>query len=241
MALKGNGLRGVRMFTGDKAYRKAEISRSTAYSHLAKNDLSRPEHPSVPLFALGHQHTRLGNRDACDQNRLGPKHTPRRAIFNASEPHSQPLGGFAGRIGPKRHPASAFPQVGEADSEQPSPTTAQKPRVHGEIGAHFLRNRPEVAGARPRARPRQPSTPTRAQPEASRGTPAGEAAAADVHAGMLISSICACNKTNACTGCTANHRAKALMETPAEPRTRPTNPTPIHPRQPAKKSSIPTK
>lgn len=51
--LKSRGLSGVRMFTGDKAYRKAEISRNTAYSHLAKNDLPHPGHPSVPLFALG--------------------------------------------------------------------------------------------------------------------------------------------------------------------------------------------
>lgn len=49
--LKSRGLRGVRMLTGDKAYRKAEISRNTAYSHLAKNNLSCPEHPSVPPYA----------------------------------------------------------------------------------------------------------------------------------------------------------------------------------------------
>ena len=36
------------------------------------------------------------------------------------------------------------------------PETAQESRTHGEIGAHFLRNRPEVAGTRPRAKPRQP-------------------------------------------------------------------------------------
>ena len=29
-------------------------------------------------------------------------------------------------------------------------------QTHGEIGAHFLQNRPEVARARPRARPQQP-------------------------------------------------------------------------------------
>lgn len=51
--LKSRGLSGVRMFTGDKAYRKAEISRNTAYRYLAKNDLPHPGHPSVPLFALG--------------------------------------------------------------------------------------------------------------------------------------------------------------------------------------------
>lgn len=51
--LKSREPRGVRMFTGDKAYRKAEISRNTAYRYLAKNDLPHPGHPSVPLFALG--------------------------------------------------------------------------------------------------------------------------------------------------------------------------------------------
>ena len=51
--LKSRGPRGVRMLTGDKVHYKAEISRNTAYSHLAKNDLSHPEHPSAPLFALG--------------------------------------------------------------------------------------------------------------------------------------------------------------------------------------------
>ena len=83
----------------------------------------------------------------------------------------QLLSGFAGRIGPKRRTAQTFPQVGEADSERPPPKTAQKPRTHGKISTRFLRNRPEPAGARPRAKPRQPSAPTRAQPAASRRTP----------------------------------------------------------------------
>ena len=39
-----------------------------------------------------------------------------------------------------------FPQVGGADGEQPPLKTAQKPRTHGEIGTHFLRNRPKPAG-----------------------------------------------------------------------------------------------
>ena len=69
----------------------------------------------------------------------------------------QLLGGFAGRISPKRRSAPAFPQVGEADSERPPLKTAQKPRTHGEIGARFLRNRPEPARARPRAKQRAAS------------------------------------------------------------------------------------
>ena len=85
-------------------------------------------------------------------------------------------------------------------------------QTHGEIGAHFLRNRPEVAGGATAGKAAATVAPARAQPKASRGTPAGEAAAADEHAGMLIGSICAYSQTNACTGCTANHRAKALME-----------------------------
>lgn len=41
---------------------------------------------------------------------------------------------------------------------------------HGEIDAHFLRNRPELAGTRPRAKPRQPPTLMRAQTAASKET-----------------------------------------------------------------------
>ena len=69
---------------------------------------------------------------------------------------SKLLGGFAGRISPKLRNTAAFPQVGEADSEQPPLRTAQESRTHGEIGAHFLRNRPGVAGARPRVKSQQP-------------------------------------------------------------------------------------
>ena len=57
------------------------------------------------------------------------KHASRCATFNASEPHLQLLGGFAGRTGPKRHNAPAFLQVVEADSEQPPSKTAQKSRT----------------------------------------------------------------------------------------------------------------
>ena len=61
---KSRWLRGIRMLTGDKAYRKAEISRNTAYGHLAKNDPSRPGHPSIPLFALGAS-TRATRQSRC--------------------------------------------------------------------------------------------------------------------------------------------------------------------------------
>ena len=99
------------------------------------------------------------------------EHVSRCATSDAREPRSQLLGGFAERTCPKRRNTPAFPQVSGANSERPPPKTAQKSRTRGEIGARFLRNRPEPAGARPRAKPRQPSAPTRAQPAASRRTP----------------------------------------------------------------------
>ena len=117
------------MLTGDKAYRKAEISSNTAYSYLAKDGPARLKLPSVPRSRSKHQHMRLGNRNACNQNRPGPKHALRRATFSPSEPRSRLLGGFVGRISPKRHPAPAFPQFKGAGSEQPPPKTAQKPRT----------------------------------------------------------------------------------------------------------------
>ena len=57
------------------------------------------------------------------------EHVSRCATSDASEPHLQLLGGFAGRLGPKRRAASAFPQVGGADGERPPPKTAQKSRT----------------------------------------------------------------------------------------------------------------
>ena len=74
------------------------------------------------------------------------EHVSKCATSDAREPHLQLLDGFAGRIGLKRRNTPAFPQVGGANGEQPPPKTAQKSRTHGEIGAHFLRNPPEVAG-----------------------------------------------------------------------------------------------
>ena len=93
------------------------------------------------------------------------------------------------------------------------------------------RNRPEAQD------PRRNRRPFPAKPPRSRGdAPAGEAAAADVHAGMLIGSICPCSQTNACAKRTANHRAKTLMEnasrTPYPPLQKATL---SHPRQPTKK------
>ena len=72
-----------------------------------------------------------------------------RAPLATREPRSQLLGGFAGRTSLKRCNTPVFPQVGEADNEQTPPKTAQKPRTHDEIGAHFLRNRPEGEGGAP--------------------------------------------------------------------------------------------
>lgn len=51
--------------------REVEASRSAVRSNLAKNDLSLPGYPlRPPRSRSGHQHTRLGNRDACAQHRL---------------------------------------------------------------------------------------------------------------------------------------------------------------------------
>lgn len=55
--------------------REVEASRSTVRDHLVKDGPTRPKHPSAPRSRSEHQHTRLGNRDACAQHRPGPKHT----------------------------------------------------------------------------------------------------------------------------------------------------------------------
>ena len=98
------------------------------------------------------------------------KNALRHDAIAASEPRLQLLDNLAGRTSPKRHNTPAFPQVGEVDSERHPPKTAQKSKTYGEVGAHFLRNDPEVAETRPRAKARQPSAPTRAQPAASQRT-----------------------------------------------------------------------
>ena len=101
-----------------------------------------------------------------------PEHRPGRAPRNrrasqrllpalaARKPRLRLLGGFAGQTDPKRRTVPTFPQVSEADSGLLPPKTAQKSRTHGEIGARFLRNRPEPAGTSPRARTRQPQRST---------------------------------------------------------------------------------
>ena len=78
-----------------------------------------------------------------------------RPALAARKPRLRLLGGFAGRADPKRRMAPAFPQVGNPNGEQPPSKTAQKPRTHGKIGAHFLQNRSEVAGDGPANDPRQ--------------------------------------------------------------------------------------
>lgn len=111
-----------------------------------------------------------------------PKHTPRCAISDAREPRSQLLGGFAGRIGPKRRAAPAFFQVGGANGERPPPKTAQKsrpmaksaptscktaqnPRGRDRGRSRGSRKRrcgraSDIAGSCSQARPQQPPAPT---------------------------------------------------------------------------------
>lgn len=91
-----------------------------------------------------------------------------------------------------------------AKSAPVSCETAQNPQGRDRGQGRGSRKRrcgrnPKHRGGRPQAKPRQPTS-------------------------MLACSSakkCACSQTNPCTGCTANRRAKALMETPDEPRTRP--------------------
>lgn len=83
----------------------------------------------------------------CRPAPIRPKHALRHDTFDASEPHLQLLGDFAGRTSPKRHNTPAFPQVAEVDSERHLPKTAQKSKTHGEVGAHFLRNHQQSRGA----------------------------------------------------------------------------------------------
>lgn len=106
------------------------------------------------------------------------EHVSRRATSDAREPHLQLLGGFAGRIGPKRRAAPTFAQVGGATGEQPPPKTAQKSRAmaksvpiscktarksqgrdRGQGRGSRKRQRgrnPKHRGAHPQAKPRQP-------------------------------------------------------------------------------------
>ena len=110
---------------------KAEISHNAAPNyHLTKEAPRCPERPRTPprpLFALGAS-THAARQSQCLRPAPpGPKHT-----LDSPSTHANPtcklLGGFAGRISPKRHPAPAFPQVGGSEREQPPPETAQESR-----------------------------------------------------------------------------------------------------------------
>lgn len=90
---KSRGLRSVRVLTNDKAYRKAEISRNTAYSHLAKIS---PHIPNArpPPFALGASTHSTRQLQCLRPAPTGPKHISRHATLNAREPHLQTSGRF---------------------------------------------------------------------------------------------------------------------------------------------------
>ena len=176
--------------------------RDPACSYLARNaphrsepSLSTPVHARIPVFATG---------VPCSN---------RRAPLAARKPRLRLLGGIARPNQPETPPSVGVSLgVGEADSEQLPPETAQKPRTHGEIGAHFLRSR----GSRKRRRGRNPKHRGGARRRSRGGR-------------------CAYSQTNACTGCTANHRAKALMENAGRASYPPLQKaTLIHPRQPGK-------
>lgn len=66
-----------RLDAGDSVAQVARdegVSEPTVRKYRDMDDLSRPGHPSVPRSLSGNQHTRLGNRNACDQHQLAPKH-----------------------------------------------------------------------------------------------------------------------------------------------------------------------
>ena len=144
------------------------------------------------------------------------EHVSRCATSVAREPRSQLLAVSQAKSARNAARRRRFPRSAEP--------TANDPRRKPHRSPDPWRNRRPLPAKPPRSRGGATAgkaaatvAPARAQPEASRGTPAGEAAAADEHAGMLIGSICAYSQTNACTGCTANHRTKALMESGKPP------------------------
>lgn len=139
--------------------------------NLAQRSVQPPgvESPLRPRSRSGHQHTRLSNRNACDQHRPGPKHTPRCATSNTREPacnfwavsqaesarnatqrrrfpRSEKLTANNSRQEPPRSPGPM------AKSTPISSGTAQKSR-----GRDRGRGRnPKHRGAHSQAKPRQP-------------------------------------------------------------------------------------
>ena len=155
--LKPHWLRGIRMLTGNKAYRKAEISRNTAHSHLAKNDLPRPGHPSVPLFALGAS-TRATRQSQClrpaplwtgahiEMRHLQRTRTPPANFWAVSQVESA-----RNATARRRFPRSAEPT---ANNPRRKPHRSQGPMAKSApISCETTQN---PRGGRPRAKPRQP-------------------------------------------------------------------------------------
>ena len=122
-------------------------------------------------------------------------------------PPTPKLNVFMRHLQHTRTPSANFWAVSQAESARNAARRRRFPRS-AKPTANDPRRKPHRSPDPWRNRRPFPPEPPRSREDAT----AGEAAAADEHAGMLIGSICARNQTNACTGCTANHRAKALMK-----------------------------
>lgn len=108
--------------------------------------------PSAARMLPGSRRERRESGGLAGQLAAGARRTSQVTYSAMGSPAWRLLGGFAGGFNPKGRAAAAFPQVSEVDSGRRLRKTAQKPRTHGKIRAHFLQNRPEVAW--------QPSTRT---------------------------------------------------------------------------------
>lgn len=96
-----------------------------------------------------------------------PEHRPRRAPRNRRASQRLPprpcrpqapfatSGRFSRSNRPETPHGAGVSPGRQSQRRATPPKTVQKPGTHGKIGAHFLRNRPEPAGGRPRARPQQ--------------------------------------------------------------------------------------
>ena len=117
--------------------------------------------------------------------------------------------------GATRSIAGARPQAKARQPPTPTraqPTLAQRPTSQRTHLRPLFENASSDNNARDNLAVPRPTALTLSRFKLPRYRCIEEAAATDEHAGMLIGPICARTQTNACTGCTANHRAKALME-----------------------------
>ena len=116
--------------------------------------------------------------------------TPKLNVFmrplNTSEPHLQLLGGFAGQISPKRHPASAFPQVGEADREHSPAENCAEVQSSWQNRRPFPAKPPRIRRGATAGKAAAAVSANAGATRSIAGASAGEAAAADAHVAKRI-------------------------------------------------------